>query len=396
VWQQKHGFFSINIATTRGCPYKCEFCLASLDNKVRYLPIPTIKQNLLYLMQHGKVIKFLDRTFNVKKDFTLDMFQFILDNHQPGNIFQFEITADIVHPDIIKYIQEKVPKGLFRFEIGIQTVNQKANLEVSRKQNFDKTSGIICQLRDYVEMHLDLIVGLPLDYLSDIAYSFEQVFALHPPELQLGFLKFLKGTPVREKYEQYGFRFDPNPPYQIIESKYLSKEELLQITYLEEALELYWNKGRAKHTLLYAEQLGSIFDFLRDLGAWFNQKSDFHKHSLEDSFDILFEFCETHYPSDIIMKQLVALDYYLHFKVKPKERYLQEVDFPGKSALLNKMGANRNKYRHIVLPLQFDFMHYKKTGKLLMGSFDLCLQYDGLEKGICLFQEASASVIALP
>jgi radical SAM superfamily enzyme YgiQ (UPF0313 family) len=188
------------IETSRGCPYKCEFCLASLDNKVRYLPIPTIKQNLLYLMQHGKVIKFLDRTFNVKKDFTLDMFQFILDNHQPGNIFQFEITADIVHPDIIKYIQEKVPKGLFRFEIGIQTVNQKANLEVSRKQNFDKTSGIICQLRDYVEMHLDLIVGLPLDYLSDIAYSFEQVFALHPPELQLGFLKFLKGTPVREKY----------------------------------------------------------------------------------------------------------------------------------------------------------------------------------------------------
>lgn len=384
------------IETSRGCPYKCEFCLASLDNKVRYLPIATIKQNLLYLMQHGKVIKFLDRTFNVKKDFTLDMFQFILDNHQPGNIFQFEITADIVHPDIIKYIQEKVPKGLFRFEIGIQTVNQKANLEVSRKQNFEKTSGIIRQLRDYVEMHLDLIVGLPLDYLSDIAYSFEQVFALHPPELQLGFLKFLKGTPVREKYEQYGFRFDPNPPYQIIESNYLSKDELLQITYLEEALELYWNKARAKHTLLYAEQLGSIFNFLRDLGAWFSQKSDFHKHSLEDSFDLLFEFCETHYPNDTIMRELVAIDYYLHFKVKPKERYLQEINFPSKSALLNKMGANRNKYRHIVLPIQFNFMHYKQTGELLRGEFDLCLQYDGLEKGICLFQETSVSAIALP
>jgi anaerobic magnesium-protoporphyrin IX monomethyl ester cyclase len=145
--------------TSRGCPYKCEFCLASLDNKVRYLPTQTIKDNLLFLMQHGKVIKFLDRTFNVKKDFTLDIFQFILDNHKPGNVFQFEITADIVHPDIISFIKAKVPKGLFRFEIGIQTVNQQANLAVSRKQNFEKTKGVILQLQDYVEMHLDLIVG---------------------------------------------------------------------------------------------------------------------------------------------------------------------------------------------------------------------------------------------
>jgi radical SAM superfamily enzyme len=119
--------------------------LASLDNKVRYLPTPTIKENLLFLMQHGRVIKFLDRTFNVKKDFTLDIFQFILDNHKPENVFQFEITADIVHPDIIKFINEKVPRGLFRFEIGIQTVNQQANLAVSRKQNFEKTSGVIRQ-----------------------------------------------------------------------------------------------------------------------------------------------------------------------------------------------------------------------------------------------------------
>jgi hypothetical protein len=100
----------------------------------------------------------------------------------------------------------------------------------------------------------------------------------------------------------------------------------------------------------------------------------------------LFEFCETHYPTDAIMRQLVAVDYYLHFKVKPKERYLQEIDFPSKSTLLNKMGANRNKYRHIILPLQFDFMHYKNTGEVIFGSKDLCLQYDGLDKGICLFQ----------
>jgi anaerobic magnesium-protoporphyrin IX monomethyl ester cyclase len=130
------------IETSRGCPYKCEFCLASLDNKVRYLPNDAIKANLLYLMKHARVIKFLDRTFNVKKDFTIDIFKFILENHQPGNVFQFEITADIIHPDIVDFIRKNVPKGLFRFEIGIQTVNQKANLEVQRKQNFNKTAEI--------------------------------------------------------------------------------------------------------------------------------------------------------------------------------------------------------------------------------------------------------------
>ena len=107
------------IETSRGCPYKCEFCLASLDNKVRYLPIDSIKNTLLFMMQHGKVVKFLDRTFNIKKDFTIAIFEFILEHHQPKNVFQFEITADIIHPDIIAFIQEKVPVGLFRFEIGI-------------------------------------------------------------------------------------------------------------------------------------------------------------------------------------------------------------------------------------------------------------------------------------
>jgi anaerobic magnesium-protoporphyrin IX monomethyl ester cyclase len=208
------------IETSRGCPYKCEFCLASLDNRVRYLPIDHIKQNLLYLMTHGRVIKFLDRTFNVKKDFTLDIFQFILDNAKPDNVFQFEITADILHPAIMQFIKDKVPKGMFRFEIGIQTVNQKANLEVSRKQNFDKTKGVILELKDHIEMHLDLIVGLPLDYWNDIKYSFEEVFKLFPPELQLGFLKFLKGTPVRDKHQNHGYVFDPIAPYQIIKSNF--------------------------------------------------------------------------------------------------------------------------------------------------------------------------------
>jgi anaerobic magnesium-protoporphyrin IX monomethyl ester cyclase len=368
------------IETSRGCPYKCEFCLASLDNKVRYLPNESIKATLLYMMQHGRVIKFLDRTFNIKKDFTIDIFQFILDNHRPGNVFQFEITADILHPDIIQFIHDHVPDGLFRFEIGIQTVNQKANLEVKRKQSFEKTTGIIKQLDYKVEMHLDLIVGMALDYWDDIKYSIEEVFKLFAPEMQLGFLKFLKGTPVRHKAEQHGFVFDPNPPYQIIESNYLSKEQLHQIVELEHALEIYWNGKKAINTLKYVTQHYSIFDFLLGLGHFFGTQKDFHKYSLTDVFEIITAYSKREFPSDAVLQQLIAVDYYLHFKVKPKNLFLDEVDFSDKTKLIEELKLNHHKYRYIVLPLNFDFKAFKNEQKIVNDHKPLIIQYNGTGK----------------
>lgn len=368
------------VETSRGCPYKCEFCLASLDNKVRYLPIDDIKRNLAYLMEHGRTIKFLDRTFNVKKDFTIDIFNFILERYKPGQVFQFEITADIVHPDIVKYIQEHVPEGLFRFEIGIQTVNQKANLQVSRKQNFDKTSAVIKQLDNKIEMHLDLIVGLPLDEWADIKYSIEEVFKLHPPELQLGFLKFLKGTPMRLKHEQHGYIFDPMPPYQIIESNYLSKEELHKITLLEEALEVYWNKKRATHTLKYAAAKYGIFDFLMNLGTYFDAHYDFHKHTLYDAYDALQAVIKLHYQSDEIMMQLVALDYYLHHKLKPKTMYLEEVSRDEKTTVINELALNHHKYRFMIFAFNFDVEAWINQGEIINQNYTAIIQYNGETK----------------
>ncbi|HUM51766.1 MAG TPA: radical SAM protein [Chitinophagales bacterium] len=372
------------IETSRGCPYKCEFCLASLDNKVRYLPNNTIKQTLLYMMQHGKVVKFLDRTFNIKKDFTIDIFQFILDNHQPHNVFQFEITADIIHPDIIAFIQEKVPIGLFRFEIGIQTVNQKANLQVSRKQNFDKTKKIIQALDNKIEMHLDLIVGLALDEFEDIKYSFEEVFKLFAPELQLGFLKFLKGTPVRDKYEQHGFVFDPNPPYQIIRSNYLSEDQLHQITLLEHALEIYWNKKRIIHTLKYITEKYSIFDFILGLGTYFSSVKDIHKYTLKDVYEIIFQYAENQFPNDVIMKELIAVDYYLQHKIKPQILFLQEISKAEKNQIIEQHGLNVSKYRFIILPLHFNYNLLKDENKIVLGDYHLIIQYTGTTQAVVI------------
>lgn len=368
------------IETSRGCPYKCEFCLASLDNKVRYLPIEDIKSNLLYLMQHGRVIKFLDRTFNVKKDFTIDIFKFILEHHRPGNIFQFEITADIVHPDIVKFIQEQVPAGLFRFEIGIQTVNQKANLQVSRKQNFDKTSAVIKQLDNKIEMHLDLIVGLPLDEWNDIKFSIEETFKLYPSELQLGFLKFLRGTPMRKKVDSHGYKYDPLPPYQIIESNYLNSEELYQITLLEEALEIYWNKKRAVNTLKYISKHYSIFDFLLGLGSYFQSQNDFHNHTLYNAYDILYNYVVENFTKDQTLKELVAFDYYSQSKVKPQQRYLLEIDQSERIKLIDRLKLNHHKYRYFILPVSFNVNNYLTENTIIPHTDFLILQYNGKTK----------------
>jgi anaerobic magnesium-protoporphyrin IX monomethyl ester cyclase len=374
------------VETSRGCPYKCEFCLASLDNKVRYLPDEHIKQTLLHLMEHGRVIKFLDRTFNMKRDFTIDIFTFILANYRPGNVFQFEITADILHPDIIRFIQEKVPVGLFRFEIGIQTVNQKANLEVSRKQNFDKTKAIILQLFDKVEMHLDLIVGLPLERWEDIKFSFEEVFKLFAPELQMGFLKFLKGTPVREKYEQYGFVFDPEPPYQIIESNYLTKLELARLEVVEHALEIFWNKPRTPRTLKYVTARYSIFDFMLGLGECFGEQYDYHQYKLVDVYERILFFVKSAYQDDPILPELIEIDYCLYQKNRPRPLYLTELGADEKAAMIVEFESGSRKIgpgkaRFLALPLRFDLEIFEQENRLETGDFKLLIRYDGTSRG---------------
>lgn len=365
------------IETSRGCPYKCEYCLASLDNNVRDLPVDTVKQNLKYLMEHGRIIKFLDRTFNVKKDFTIDLFQFILDNHKPDNVFQFEITADIIHRDIIRFIQEHVPTGLFRFEIGIQTVNQESNREVGRKQNFAKTRDVVNQLKEKIEMHLDLIVGLPFEYFNDLKYSFNETFALYPHELQLGFLKFLKGTPLRINHERYGYKFDENAPYEIIESQFMSPEELKKATLVEKTLDIYWNKKRALNTLRYVSVNGSIFDFLLGLGHYFNEHYEFHKHTLQDMYEALYNYTLEVNASDKILLQLIYLDYYLYNKIKPKDIFEIESDKREQNKQIMDLGLDIHNYRYTYFPVSFDINHWLENFEIKEDDDLLVVQFTG-------------------
>jgi len=367
------------IETSRGCPYKCEFCLASLDNKVRYFPMQFIENNLLMMMKNGRVIKFLDRTFNMKRDFTLHIFQFILDNYSPQNIFQFEITADILHPDIIQFINEKVPKNLFRFEIGIQTVNKAANLAVQRKQDFEKTKSIVRQIENKVELHLDLIVGLALDYWDDIKYSFNETFKLFAPELQLGFLKFLKGTPLRVKTEEHEFVYDENPPYQIIKSKYLSESELKKIQLMEDALEIYWNKKRTTNTLRYVALRYDAFDFLLGLGEYFKaQNPDLHYTHLS-IYQTILNYVKNHFSHDKYLLQLLAIDYFAAHKVKPKNifaTYIQEIPLNNFADWENSVAK---KSRYIAFETCFDLRLWQEKNEIIEKKNEVIFRFSGNE-----------------
>ncbi len=370
------------VETSRGCPYKCEFCLASLDNKVRYLSFERIKQNLFFLMQHGKTIKFLDRTFNIKKDFTIAVFDYIFQHYKENTVFQFEITADILHQDIINYINENAPKDLFRFEIGIQSVNTETNLEVSRKQNFEKTKKIIQSIAHKIELHLDLIVGLPFENFDKTKKGFEEVFKLFAPELQLGFLKFLKGTPMRDKILKHGYEFDENPPYQIIKSNYLNESELKDIVLLEHALEIYWNKKRSINVLKYIALQYSIFDSFLELGKIFQLQNMLHKHTLEDVFNIMHTYLSEKFPDNEVLLQLHNIDYALYNKIRPGNHYgLLKHIYDEEQLKKFKIEFQKNKkVKYSTIDVLFDFELWNYETEISFKKNKLLIAYDGLEK----------------
>ena len=225
-------------------------------------------------------------------------------------------------------------------------------------------------------MHLDLIVGLPLDYWDDIKYSFEEVFKLFAPELQLGFLKFLKGTTMRDK-EQHGYKYDPVAPYQIIESKYMSRHELEQVTMAEEALEMYWNKPRAINTLKYVTAYYSVFDFLQGLGNYFNNHCDLHKHDLKDVYTMLFAYAKEVYPEDAVLQQLITIDYYLQHKIKPVLVLLPEAGATIKQQLIEQHKLNHHKLRFAMLPVNFNWTEFVEHNHILPSETTMIIAFDG-------------------
>ncbi|MFJ8261733.1 B12-binding domain-containing radical SAM protein [Rummeliibacillus sp. NPDC094406] len=318
------------IETSRGCPFNCQFCLSSIEVGVRYFNREKIKNDIRYLMDHGvRTVKFVDRTFNISRSYAMEMFQFLIDEHKPGVVFQFEITADIMRPEVIQFLNDNAPKGLFRFEIGVQSTNDLTNDLVKRRQNFTKLSRTVNMVKEggKIDQHLDLIAGLPEEDYMSFRKTFNDVFAMRPEELQLGFLKLLRGTGLRLQAKQFGYQYIDMAPYEIFANNLLSFDDILHIKQTEDILEKYWNDHRMNSTIefLVTEVFDSAFDFFQEFGTyWDEQGWSRIGHQLEDLFTRLLEFLEQrgNVPIDIVTN-LMQLDYLKAQQFQPRKIWWQ-------------------------------------------------------------------------
>lgn len=319
------------IETSRGCPFSCQFCLSSIEVGVRYFDREKIKEDLRYLMDNGaKTIKFLDRTFNISRSYAMDIFQFLIDEHAPGTVFQFEITADIMRPEVIQFLNDTAPPGLFRFEIGVQSTNDLTNELVNRKQNFEKLTRTVTMIKEggKIDQHLDLIAGLPEEDYDSFRKTFNDVFALRPEELQLGFLKMLHGTGVRRDADKYQYIYMDYPPYEILGNNVLSFNDIIKIKQVEDVLEKYWNDHRMDTTIEYlvSNVFPSPFDFFQQFGTYWDQQGWARiGHQLEDLFRRLYQFLKEQNLSDLlIIEGLMKYDYLRKQKYKPRKPWWED------------------------------------------------------------------------
>ncbi|WP_010272518.1 B12-binding domain-containing radical SAM protein [Paenibacillus senegalensis] len=311
--------------TSRGCPFSCQFCLSSIEVGVRYFEMERTKQDLLYLINSGaKLIKFVDRTFNIKRDYAMEIFQFLIDNHQ-GCVFQFEITADIMRPEVLEFLAEHAPAGIFRFEIGVQSTNDLTNELVKRRQNFTKLARTVTMIKESgkIDQHLDLIAGLPEEDYASFRKTFNDVFALGPEELQLGFLKMLRGTGLRHDADKYGYVYMDKAPYEILGNSILPFADIVRIKRVEDVLEKYWNAHRLDRTVRYLIEhvFASPFDFFQEFGDYWEQQG-WQKigQQLEDLFTRLHQFLLSRNTSGLQrITALMKLDYFGNHKYKPRK-----------------------------------------------------------------------------
>ena len=324
----------VYIETSRGCPYHCGYCMASLDNKVRFFDIEEIKKQLLYLQSKGaRIYKFLDRTFNANKKF-IDLIDFIIANHKDYESYQFEITGDLLKPEYIDYINNHAPKNLIRFEIGIQSTNIDANLAVGRIQNNELLFSNIIKIQDanIIDLHLDLIAGLPKEDYSSFIKTFNDCVSLKPKELQLGFLKLLHGTKLYNEADLYDYEWDKNAPYEIIKNKYLSIDDIKEIHFTEDAFESYYNSCLMRNTMMIVlNNEENPFMFFNGLG-----KLDFKHKTLEHLFKVIDDYVKNKPYYNEFHKSII-IDYLNHFNLKPKAWWDEAIDSKTKNQILRDL-----------------------------------------------------------
>lgn len=312
--------------SSRGCPFSCSYCLSSVDKKLRFRNLDLVKKELQFFIDR-KVpqVKFVDRTFNCKHSHAMEIWKYILEHDNGITNFHFEISADLLKEEELS-LMEKMRPGLIQLEIGVQSTNPETIRAIRRTMDFERLSEIVNKVRSFgnIHQHLDLIAGLPYENYDSFRNSFNQVYALKPEQLQLGFLKVLKGSLMKEMAEEYGILHKEREPYEVLSTKWLSYGEILKLKTVESMVEVYYNSGQFQNTLNYIESFfEDSFSLYEELGKFYEEKG-YHSisHSRMKRYEILLEFLEGY--QEISREKAVdamLLDLYLRENLKSRPSF---------------------------------------------------------------------------
>ncbi len=316
--------------SSRGCPFRCSYCLSSIDKKVRLRDISVVKKELqFFLDKKVKQVKFVDRTFNCNHDHAASVWKYLLENDNGVTNFHFEIAADLLNEEELELLGQMRP-GLVQLEIGVQSTNPETLEAIHRMMDVEKLERVVARINagKNVHQHLDLIAGLPYEDYESFGRSFNRVYAMEPEQLQLGFLKVLKGSEMCTRAAEYGIYYTDKAPYEVLFTKWLSFEDVLHLKRIEEMVELYYNSNQFVHTLRFLEQaFETPFQMYEELASFYERKGYFvNSPARSYRYQVLLEFaCEYDGQYVSVYRELLTYDMYLRENLKSRPEFAKDL-----------------------------------------------------------------------
>lgn len=344
--------------SSRGCPFSCSYCLSSIDKKLRFRNVETVKSELRFFLDKKVAqVKFVDRTFNCYHEHAYEIWKYIYENDNGITNFHFEVSADLLNDAELELIGKMRP-GLIQLEIGVQSTNSDTITEIHRTMNLSKLNNTVARIQKAgnIHEHLDLIAGLPYEDYKIFARSFDDVYALKPNQLQLGFLKVLKGSYMYEHAGEYGIVSHDKAPYEVMKTKWLSFDEVLKLKQVEEMIEVYYNSGQYDFSMKILEKyFDSAFVMYQSLGALYEKKGYFAaSHNRLRRAEILLEFVEIIKPeaeARNLLEEALIFDLYTRENCKTRPGWAVDI---GNFKDMTRKYCPKGKLSHIE-PFHYDF-----------------------------------------
>lgn len=364
--------------SSRGCPYSCSYCLSCIDKKLRFRDIELVKEELKFFISNRvNQVKFIDRTFNCNRQRAVEIWKYILDNDNGVTNFHFEVASDLIDDEQIRILKAMRP-GLVQLEIGVQSTNKETLTAIRRNMDIEKLKSVVKELKENgnIHIHLDLIAGLPYENINSFKNSFNDVYAMKPDELQLGFLKVLYGAYMYEDAKKYGIIYKSYPPYEVLYTSWLRYEDVLTLKSVEEVLEIYYGSGQFTYSVKYLSSFFETpFDFYNKLGEFYSKSHVCgSKHSRMERYNILLDFANNTQIEDLsehLLSELLTIDIYL--RENSKSRPLFALDLTDYRERIKEMARKHNisKSDHIEI-LSLDAVKYIKKA-VNNWNDDLCI-----------------------